>query len=77
MLNTISVIVKVSLFVVIVCTLYSCSKSSTSDIKFYQFEKDGLDYVQLSIGKYFIYKDSGKREVRFSCSNRKFDKKIW
>jgi hypothetical protein len=50
-------ILKVSILLLIIFTCFSnCSKNSSP--KNYTLSKDGLAFIQLPLGKYFIYKDS-------------------
>jgi hypothetical protein len=50
-------IITINLFLLIACIFSGCKKNGFAPPN-YTFSKDGLAYIQLAVGKYFIYKDS-------------------
>lgn len=47
--------ITINLLLLITCCILGCKKNPPAT---YKFPKDGLAYIQLTTGKYFIYKDS-------------------
>jgi hypothetical protein len=57
--------IKISMVIclLIISTFCSCTKSAQSPQSVIMFDANQLAYIQLGLGKYFIYKDSVKNET--------------